>query len=214
MGKIVDRTGQRYGRLLVRERAPDRFTPGGQRGICWFCLCDCGATATVRASHLASGDTQSCGCFLREAVRLRGTTHGMTTSPEYRCWRGVLNRCRNRRGKDFPTYGGRGITVADEWLDFEAFYRDMGPRPSRAHSLDRIDNSKGYCPGNCRWATRIEQARNTRANVWVTFQGRRVTLAEAAELSGLPHHILHQRRRRGWPDSALFLPPGSKRRPQ
>jgi hypothetical protein len=132
-------------------------------------------------------------------------------SPEYQAWKGVIQRCTNPSYKGFAYYGGRGITVCDEWKSFESFYRDMGSRPTDKHTLDRIDNDKGYEPSNCRWVPMLVQSRNTRRNVIVDYQGRRMVLSEAIGLSGLKASTVQGRRRLGWPEKSLFLPHGSKR---
>jgi hypothetical protein len=104
---------------------------------------------------------------------------------EHDAWRGMLARCRNPRHPSYKNYGGRGITACERWNSFENFLDDMGKRPSPKHSLDRIDNNGNYEPGNCRWATRREQANNTRMNRFVTFDGRTMTLAQWARETGI-----------------------------
>lgn len=130
-----------------------------------------------------------------------------TNSPEYGIWVGMKQRCLDRGCRAYRSYGGRGITVSKEWLDsFEAFYRDMGPRPSGL-SLDRIDNERGYSKENCRWATKKEQQRNTRANIFVMAWSRRIPLAEACEQSSLPSSVIRARLKLGWtPEDALTRP--------
>jgi hypothetical protein len=108
----------------------------------------------------------------------------------------MLNRVRNKNTGCFADYGGRGIAVCREWLAFDNFLRDMGPRPSSMHSIDRIDNDGNYEPSNCRWATAKQQRRNSRQNVMVEFRGKRITLVELAEVSGVPYCTLHWRLRR------------------
>ena len=144
MPRFIDLTGQKFGRLLVIAQA--------SRGACgqirWVCLCDCGTETIVLGGSLRWGDTKSCGCWHREAMATKATKHGRSGSPEYRSWSMMLNRCRNPKNKDFARYGGRGIAVCERWQDFELFLADMGPRPSKGHSIERVDGDEGYGPDN------------------------------------------------------------------
>jgi len=118
---------------------------------------------------------------------------------ERRIWHNMKARCERADHDSFPLYGGRGIAVCARWQSFEAFLADMGPRPSSSHSIDRIDNDRGYEPGNCRWATPTEQGRNRRDNRLVTYSGREMTIAEAAELAGIvPARVAISRVYAGW----------------
>jgi hypothetical protein len=151
--------GHRYGRLVVREKAPRLH---GQR---WVCACDCGTQVVVYGSKLRRGETRSCGCLNREAVASRSVSHGEARtgaqSAEYAAWCSMKKRCANPSHRFWRHYGGRGITVCDRWRDsFENFLADMGRRPGRGFSLDRINNDGNYEPGNCRWATAKVQANN------------------------------------------------------
>src|SRR6185295_15173352 len=129
-------------------------------------------------------------------------THGDTCdggkSPEYAAWGNMLQRCRDPGVRNYDRYGGRGITVCDRWLEYHNFLQDMGRRPSDVHSLERLNNDGNYEPSNCVWATESTQARNRRSTRIVEFQGREMSLAEAAELTGLPYHALKKRLNRGW----------------
>lgn len=153
MGKLVDRTGQRSGRLTVVGRVPSDI-PGRFK---WRCLCECGGTVDVDGSHLNVGGKKhvytSCGCMV-------GVKHGMSSSPEYSSWSAARDRCNQPSHPWYGRYGGRGITMCAEWDDFTKFYEYMGPRPPGT-TLDRYPNNDGnYEPGNCRWATKSEQRRN------------------------------------------------------
>ena len=135
----------------------------------------------------------------RNRINTGVKTHGMRNTPEFRIWYGMLTRCYNPNTKSFPDYGGRGITVCQQWLDsFEQFYADMGRRPSAAHQIDRIENEKGYAPGNCKWSTRKEQSKNRRSNVRVDYQGETLNLTDLAEKVGLKMVTLRARLLRGW----------------
>jgi hypothetical protein len=159
----LDLAGQRFGRLLVLSRGPrDR-----QGNAQWECVCDCGTATVVRGFCLRDGNTQSCGCLNREASVVKNTVHGGAgagrTTPEYRAWQNMKTRCFNPNFTTYEDYGGRGITVCSQWVnDFPAFLAHVGPKPSPAHSLDRIDNEGHYEPGNVRWASRSDQNRNRR----------------------------------------------------
>lgn len=195
--------GERFGRLVAME--PTRHH--GRRA--WLCVCDCGVKKLVMTHHLARGRTRSCGCTRVEAARAKNSTHGQTHSPEYAAWDGMIGRCCRKSHDRFPLYGGRGIRVCRRWRrSFEAFFADMGPKPSQAHSIDRIDSNKNYEPGNCRWATSFEQSRNRRSNRMISAFGRTQCLADWVLESGLHGSTIAARLARGMsPEAALSEPP-------
>jgi hypothetical protein len=156
-----DLTGQTFGRLVALEHvgtAPDT-------GALWRCRCQCGAIADVAATYLRNGRTASCGCLAVETSRDRQARHGHTTAtcttPEYNCWRQIKARCCRPSCKQYPTHGGRGIKVCDEWLDFEAFLADVGYRPSDRHRLYRLDQDGDFNALNCAWLLPKERPAGT-----------------------------------------------------
>jgi len=195
----LELAGQNFGRLVaLRDVGRNK-----RRLRLWSCLCECGEMTTASSGNLRSGHTQSCGCLQRDRIAESNTktktTHGMSDTPEFLCWTSVKTRCLNPNAANYKDYGGRGITICPEWLDsFEAFYADMGPRPSSRHSIDRIDNDGPYSPENCRWATPQQQRRNSRQNVMLTYKGRTMSLAAWAEDRNLAYHCLRSRLRLGW----------------
>lgn len=188
MSAFVDITGRSFGRLVVIGHA-------GKRGknIVWRCRCSCGVECIVLGEHLKTGHTASCGCLGREALVAAIRTHGHSRTPTYEIWSGMRKRCENRNASRFRYYGARGITVCERWRAYENFLADMGLRPSECHSLDRIDNSGNYEPGNCRWATVIEQRNNTRSNRLITHMGREQTLTQWCRELGISASVVHDR---------------------
>lgn len=206
--KITMSPGSRYGRLTVLEEDPERTAKGAVR---WICRCDCSTAISVTGRLLREGIEPSCGCVRRETLAERNTRsakyHGMSRSPEYAIWSSMFRRCRDPHVESYAKYGGRGIDVVAEWANFDRFYADMGPRPSLRHSLDRIDNDGPYAPWNCRWATAIEQMRNTRQNVYLTYQGKRLTLRGWAEETGLSPTTIRYRLVTGWSIERILSTP-------
>ena len=193
MGRVADITGQRFGRWIVIDRAPSG--PKGQSY--WKCICDCGNQRIVDHTGLRRGTSQSCGCLKNELTIKRFSIHGMHKTPTYWAWSSMRCRCKNSNHEEYRNYGGRGITVCSRGDDFSNFLKDMGERPSDKHSIDRIDNSRGYTCGccdeciknewvaNCRWATKKEQQNNMRSNRFVSFNGVTHTISEWAEVTGI-----------------------------
>lgn len=155
--------------------------------LLWLCRCDCGTEKTFIAGNVKSGGAKSCGCWNREVAARRCSaraTHGARNTPTYATWMQMRVRCSRSTNHNFAHYGGRGIRVCDRWAKFENFLADMGPRPSLLHSIDRIDNDGNYCPENCRWAHRIQQANNKRSNRIVLYRGEKMSLSDALRRAG------------------------------
>lgn len=207
MGSFIDLTGQRFGRLTVIGRAPsliadDKIRKTGRRITVWRCQCDCGNVKDIISWSLRSGHTISCGCYCQDNMRKRMTTHGDTLNGKptrlYKIWDCMKNRCYNPNKKSYARYGGRGITVCDEWLNsFESFKEWACANGYQDDlTIDRIDNDQGYCPSNCRWATRKEQNSNKSNNHYLTYNGETKTLMQWSEVTGLPFSTLSTRARK------------------
>jgi hypothetical protein len=186
--------GDRVARIVLIERV---------QGSLWRCRCDCGRVKNIGTSNLHSGGTTSCGCSKRTARH--------THMSEWGTWKDMRARCRNENVWCYRNYGGRGIKVCQRWEDsFEDFLADVGPRPSKLHTLDRIDNSGDYCPANCRWATWDIQASNRRSNVFVRAFGETKTKMEWSKDARclVSPAGLHARLQKGIPpETAMSTPP-------
>ena len=168
----------------------------------WEFLCDCGEVKVSIPSDVRNGRVKSCGCLLKEWAREMGKankgkigrqTHGKSKTREYAAWLAMRDRCYNSSLPGYKNHGGRGIKVCDKWNNsFEEFLKDMGEKPSKFHSMDRIDNDGNYEPGNCRWATRITQNRNTRSVVYVEYNGMNKCLSEWCNYFGIHTSSLTQ----------------------
>jgi hypothetical protein len=186
-----DLTGKKFGRLTILEG------PWMGTGCMLLCRCDCGAEKWLVRRSVMSGATKSCGCLCKEVMVARrkhmysgaahlGAMQGISNNPTYKVWVAMLNRCdpKTSTNPGHRRYSGRGIVVCERWKDFSNFLNDMGDRPE-GMSIDRIDNNGHYEPGNCRWATAKQQARNTSRNRWLTFNGETRVVVEWMDLSGI-----------------------------
>jgi hypothetical protein len=162
-------------------------------GAVWLCQCKCGTQKEIRASDMVQGSVHSCGCEHQKRIAKANITHGKTKTRTYKLWQAMRNRC-NRINQD---YSCRGITYDERWNSFEKFYLDMGEVPD-GMSLDRIDFNGNYNKDNCRWATREQQANNTRASIVLDWQGKKQTLTQWARELGMKPDKLRARHRYGW----------------
>ena len=182
--------GIRFGRLIVIKEGGR----GNAGQLKWVCRCDCGSMKEIRAQNLMLGNTISCGCAHKEQLIKRNTKHGQTVGgripTEYTIWSQMKDRCLNPNAEPYEDYGGRGIKVCKRWVGkngYANFFKDMGKRPSKNHSLDRFPNNDGdYKPSNCRWGTQAEQSRNKRNNVWLEHDGKRMIMADWATELNMP----------------------------
>lgn len=186
-----DISGNKYGRLTVIEFAGI----GKENRAMWRCKCDCGNEIVVIGKSLRSGNTRSCGCLVLDDARMKNERyikkHGKTDTRLFRVWASMKSRCYNPKAINYADYGGRGITICDEWSNnFEAFFdwalsQGYDPEAKRGQcTIERIDNAKGYTPDNCRFATAREQANNRRSTRFVTYNGIRRSLSEWARHYG------------------------------
>lgn len=193
MIKYKDLTGMRFGRLTAIKRIADHIEPSGRKVAMWECACECGNTIAVPAKRLKGGITKSCGCLQKDHPN--GTKHGFAHTTLYNIYKGMIKRCYYKSENGYKNYGGRGIAVCDEWKnDNEKFFAwaiDNGYR--NGLTIDRIDNSKGYCPENCRWVDMKAQCNNRRSNHIITYNNKSQTLTQWAEEYGIPPKTLSAR---------------------
>ncbi len=199
--RLIDRIGERYERLLVKERAPNASrTDTNAR---WRCVCDCGRMVIAYGQDLSKGKVKSCGCY--NATRIR--THGMSRSKVSRIWIAMRNRCNNPDNAAYHNYGGRGIMADPSWDDFATFFADMG-YPPKGSWLERKDNNGPYSKENCCWATPQEQLNNKRTNRMLTAFGRTQTIAQWSAELGVPWSTIRSRvDRYDWPHEAAVSEP-------
>jgi len=193
----IDLTGRRFGRLLVLERAGERFTAGGSKRKLWKCQCDCGNTTVATTQDLRKGDTRSCGCLHLEtlAEMQYKSTHGESCTRLYRIWMAMRKRCNNPASQDYADYGGRGICVCSEWdsdyLSFREWARTNGYNDTL--SIDRVNVNGDYSPENCRWVDQKMQCNNRRNNIVIDLDGVQRTIAEWADITGLKYSTIYNR---------------------
>ncbi len=194
MTRPLDLANKRFGKLVATKQV------GNDKHGCklWECVCDCGKTTIVATPYLTSGNTKSCGCLSSESTAKRNRTHGMRHSRVYYIYQGMKQRCNNPKHCSYKDYGAKGISVCDEWMVFEKFYEwAMSNGYSESMTIDRIDNTRGYSPDNCRWVSAFKQASNRKNNHNVTWNGETHTLAEWSRITGIRSETLRYRVKHG-----------------
>ena len=199
--------GQRFGRLVVIREDDRKY---GHRYI--LCKCDCGTEKSINLHSLLNGCSNSCGCLRREYIASKNFKHGFANRNNeleriYCIWSGMKKRCYSETDPGYKNYGGRGITICDEWKDNYPAFREwsISNGYSDELSIDRIDNDKGYAPDNCRWTTAKVQGNNTRVNHRVTYKGETHTLSEWSDITGIDDNRIGQRLKKGLPLEKVFF---------
>jgi hypothetical protein len=215
--RFQDLTGLKFGMVTVqsfygiKQRSKPRGSSTNGNSL-WECLCECGKNFITQGDCLKRINHISCGCYKNQLVSLRTKTHGLSyrgghNTPfksEYTTWVEIRQRCRNPKSTAYKNYGGRGIKICDRWQDFENFFADMGQKPTPNHCIERIDNDGDYTPENCKWATRMEQARNTRKNIYLTIEGVKKPFSQLVSESGVKYMTAFSRYRKGLPIAEVF----------
>lgn len=187
-GRFIDLMGQQFGLLTVKARAPNL-----RHKARWVCSCECGGTCVPFTSDLKTGHTKSCGCLKTQGLVSRSTVHGCAgRTTEYASWAAMTSRCLNPNNPKWARYGGRGITVCEDWRDFPSFMKDMGPAPAGS-TIERVDNNLGYFKENCVWAGPEAQARNRSSTVHVTYKGETRPLIAWCEHLDLAYKTVYAR---------------------
>jgi hypothetical protein len=201
--KRIKMVGRKFGKLLVLEEVEKR---NNKRAF--LCRCDCEKEYVVMGDNLRSGNSTQCMSCSSKIKGGNHRTHGMTGTKVFKAWMGMRERCRNPNHKQYKSYGGRGITICDQWYNnFESFLADVGEPPTERHQIDRRDNGKGYEPGNCRWVTGKTQQNNKRNNVIIEYGGKKLTIAEWSEELGIKASTLYMRVQAGWSSEDVVCRP-------
>ena len=210
--QLIDLTGKRFGRLYVIKRDKDFVQESGRKRAAWLCECDCGTIKSVLGDNLKSGKVVTCGCYARENTSKNNSTHHESKSHLYAVWCGMKARCNNQNNTYYSRYGGRGISVCDEWQNnYNAFrdwmldngYSDSG----HDKTIDRINNDLGYSPDNCRVVDAKSQANNRSSCRLFTYKGKTQNITQWADEFGIEFKKLHYRLSHGWDiERALITP--------
>ena len=206
---VVQMQGKRFGALAVLRRAPRTH-----RLATWVCRCDCGIECIKRGDRLRQGRVKSCGQAGCSWWNFLPPGAVKAHPREYRSWAAMLRRCEGLNEKDRRNYLDRGVKVCERWEKFENFFEDMGKRPTQQHTIDRYPNNAGnYEPGNCRWATKKQQAQNMRTNIFVVYNGERILFMELVDQLKLDRSVVYGRLKNGWTlEEALGIPLNKRKR--
>lgn len=191
MRKMRNLTGEKFGRLLCMATLDERTRNGH---VQWKCKCDCGKETTVTVGNLSTGNTKSCGC-----IENGKKTHGQSSTNLYKVWSSMKHRCSNPNDKSYAIYGGKGISVCDDWLSFQRFNNWAQESGYEAGlTLERANNNKNYCPENCTWIPKGKQSENTSRCKVITYGGRTMILMHWSKHLNVPYSLLQSRLKRGW----------------
>lgn len=197
---------KKYGRLSAyKEVKGTRYS----RRI--LCKCECGNEVIVNLNALLSGNTKSCGCLRKDTTKSHFTKHGLKNHPLYCVWRGIKDRCLNPNCKAYKNYGGRGISVCPEWLEFQPFYKwAVANGYKRGLTIERINNNHNYCPDNCKFIPKAKQSKNRRGLRWIELNGKKKTISDWARTIGISRGSLRDRLKNGWNTQDALTTPNLK----
>jgi len=182
-----------------------------KKGCYWLCRCACGREKWIFVGNLTSGKSKSCGCLKRKVLSEKNSTHGLSKTKIYKTWKGMRQRCLNPECPVYENYGGRGITISQDWSRFENFFRDMRDTWFEGATIERIDNSMGYFRDNCKWIVREEQSKNRRGVTLIDTPWGRIPVGAAARKAGLSNGTLWHRILSGFPQERWFEPSSRKK---
>lgn len=196
MNNKLNLAGKMFGKFtVIKHNGTDKYG-----AALWECSCECGNIAVVRGTSLTSGNSTQCkNCANR--------THGLSSTNFYKVWQGMKTRCTNPKAINFDNYGGRGISYDVSWEQFENFYQDMIGGYEDGLTLERKDNLKGYSKENCKWVTPKEQNQNMRCNVYIDYQGAKLSADDVSKITGLTRFAIYHRHRRGWTGERIINTP-------
>lgn len=200
---MIDIKGKRFGRFKVLSSAGV-----DSRGeSIWKCICNCGKIKFILSYALRKGKIKSCGCYQKFIRGKSSRTHNASQSRLYHIWTDIFTRCYNKNCAAYKNYGGRGIKICKRWHDFSMFKKDIGRRPSKYFTIERINNNKGYSPKNCKWLHKSLQHHNKRTSHYLTFEGKRQCIGAWAKELNWPNYIIVNRLRYGWPVKKILTTP-------